>query len=465
MIIRYPFLLSLTALLPLLLAGSVQAQTSENPFDGYSGYTNFYNLDYVNGTGFGPGNTGDIQVAMNIGGIAAPGDTNIDSIGGVTLNAIDVDTGSRGLFVSDDKLGAYGATNASSFVGTIDLTSSQRVYTGYYTTTPVNFAVTDQNASNTIATANIPVLGVTTLGSEVSGSATYNVAGSAPSSGLLTLTDGSTLAYSGGTFTLTNGQAVNYSNNVGLLPSVSNFGIGFFVGGNTTTGPVGNNTNQIYNAFLNLNPMTNGSSNMVSGYIIEQNKIQLGFTANTTNFAYTQLQLTGLTSTNSVPDWKPSTGQVVVNGKTNGPGEVILDTGIGYAFAGLQPPTGWHDISNSLSINLLNSKGAVGYNFDTINSTNSDTNNSVAPDSVSEYANATTYYNSGRNVFNAFDMLYDGQNGYMGLITNNASGVNNPNVFFQSGFYPSPVPEPSTTGLCFLGLLGLGALLRMRARN
>jgi len=239
------------------------------------------------------------------------------------------------------------------------------------------------------------------------------------------------------------------------------------VGGNTTTGPVGNNTNQIYNALLNISPMTNGSSNMVSGYIIEQNKIQLGLTASTTNFAYTQLQPTGLTSTNSVPDWKPSQGQVVVNGVTSGPGEVILDTGIGYSFAGLTNPSGWNGgSSNALSINLLNSAGAVGYSFNV--DSNKVTDATLAgPTSVSNYVSAsTTFYNSGRNVFNAFDMLYDGQNGYMGLITN-TYGATNSNVTFQSGFYPSAVPEPSTAGLClmgFMGLLGLGVFQRVRAK-
>jgi hypothetical protein len=142
------------ASLPFLLAGfSLHAQISENPLDGYSGYTDSYSLDYVNGTGFGPDNTSDVQVKLNIGGTATSGATNIDAIGGVTLSSIDVDTGSRGLFVSADTLGTNGATNSSSYAGTIDLTSSKRVYTGYYTPTTVNFNVTDQSGNNTIATS------------------------------------------------------------------------------------------------------------------------------------------------------------------------------------------------------------------------------------------------------------------------------------------------------------------------
>ena len=448
-------LLSALGCLPATI--NLHAQTT-NPL-GYSGYTDFYSLDYVGGTGFGPDNSSDVQVKLNIGGIAG-GATNIDSIGGVTLGSIDVDTGSRGLFVSDDTLGSYGTTNANSFAGIIDLTSSKKVYTGYYTTTSVNFNVTDQNGNNTIATSETPVLDVTTLGSESTGSATYT---SLSNAGTLNLVGGGTLDFTGGSFTLTNGQAVSYTNNKGLLPSVSNFGIGLFVGGDTTTGPVGNNTNQIYNALLNLAPMTNGSSNMVSGYIIEKDKIQLGLTASTTNFAYTQLQPTGLTSTNSVTDWKPSQGQIVVNGLTNGPGEVILDTGIGYAFAGLTNPTGWNaGASNSLSINLLNSAGAVGYNFN-VDSNKISAPTLAGPTSVSNYVSASdTFYNSGRNVFNAFDMLYDAQDGYMGLITN-TYGATNSNVFFQSGFYPSAVPEPSACFLFGLGALAVVITIRRRA--
>jgi len=449
----------LLALIPVLAVLNLQAQSSDNPLDGYTGETNSFFLSYVNGTGFGPSNPGDVQVRVNIGGVNSLGDTNINDIGGVSLN-VNVDTGSRGLFVSDDTLGGTVVTNSGSFFGTIDLTSSQRVYTGYYTTESVNFAVTDQNGNNTIATANVPILDVQTLGSEAMGSATYT---SPQATGTLELVGGGTLSITGNSFVLTNGQQVSYTNssNHGLLPSVSNFGVGFYLGGNSTTGPVGNNTNQILNALINLTNMTNGS--MVAGYVVTPTGIQLGLTQNTTNFAYTALQPTGLTnapSLNTPPDWTPSTGQVVVNGVTNGPGSVVLDSGISNSYMSLTNPSGWiHDGSNSISVNLLNSAGAVGYSFGTDTNNSVDSNSLAGPASVSEYGSTNTYYNSGRNIFNAFDMLYDAQDGYLGLTTNQY-GATNTSVTFQAGFYS--VPEPAVYFLLGLGALVLVVVYRRR---
>lgn len=459
-----------THLLLGLIASSLlvpfNAQASENPLDGYSGYTNSYFLPFVNSTGFGPGTGGDVQVDMNIGGIAN-GDT---LTGGKDLPNITVDTGSRGLFFDYTRLSSV-ITNFSigpnCWLGTNDLTSSQKVYTGYYVTTSVNFAVTDQNSNRTIATAYIPVLDVTTLGCQSNGSATYP---SPVASGTLTLVGGGTLSFTNKSFTLTGNEEVSYtnSNNHGLLPTVDNFGIGIGPGtnGGSISGPIGNNTNQIYNALLNLTNMNKSPTNggLVAGYVLKNNGIQLGLTQSTTNFAYTKLQTNGFTSTNSVPDWSLPTGEIVANGVTNGPAKVLMDTGIGYSFLSIDVVNGWHHHdSNTLSINLLNSAGAVGYNFSTdSNDSNADPSNLVAPNLVTNNGSSDLYINTGRNVFNAFDQLYDGQNGYMGLITN---GLVTNDVSFAPGYYPSPVPEPSTYALLGLGiLLTLGAL-RNRTRT
>lgn len=436
------------------LLGLASLHAQGNPFTGYAGYTDFYSLSYSDGSGFGPGNSGDVYVKINIGGTAS-GATISD---GVTIDSIILDTGSRGLFVSADTLGSYGNPNANSFSGTIDLTSSKRVYSGTYTPTPVNFSVTDKNNLPTVVTANIPVLNVLTLGSQSGGTATY---GARTQSGTLHLVGGGTLHFAGGSFSLSNGQAVSYADNPGLLPSVSNFGVGFFVGGNSTTGPIGNNLNQIYNAFLNLTEMSNGS--VMPGYIIKENGVQLGLAANTTGFAYTNLEPTGLTSTNSVPDWKPSRGEIVANGETNGPGEFILDTGIGYAEVGLTDPNGWQEgQTNALSINLLNSNGAVGYHFGVKEDETTDPT-LAGPDLAKKYVSQTTFYNSGRNIFNAFDMVYDGQNGYLGLKPNQY-GATDDDVYFQAGFYP--VPEPTGVGLLVVGTAFLWAVsLRIRRKG
>lgn len=78
---------------------------------------------------------------------------------------------------------------------------------------------------------------------------------------------------------------------------------------------------------------------------------------------------------------------------------------------------------------------------------------------MKEYVSQTTFYNSGRNIFNAFDMVYDGQNGYLGL-KRNQYGAANADVYFQAGFYP--VPEP--TGAC-LFVLGTAFLWTVSLRK
>ena len=447
-------------LLACLLAGtSLHAQ--ENPLNGYSGYTNSYFLNYIGGTGFGPANSSDVKVSADVGG--------------TTLN-FNLDTGSRGIYVDANTLGSNFTTNAGSFAGEINLSSSGRNNLGYWTPTTVSFTVTDQSGQQTNVSETVDILAVEAV-QATKDSATF---GMKSNSGIAMIVDTNGTTYStnftGSTVTLSNGQMMYYSNNP-LLNSVSNFGVGFDLNGQGT-GPITNNLNQIYNPFLNFSSMTNGS--MVAGYVITATGVQLGLTQTNTGYAYTQLNPTGFTSSNSVPDWQTPTGQVVIGGVTNTPGSVVLDSGIGYSYLTLPGYTNGALSNPVMSIQLINSGGGVGYNingdsnnylnpsFDNSNATNGSNNNVFLspPGTNGIYSQnmppfGSQYFNSGRNVFNAFDMIYDATNGYIGLITN-SYGATNSDVYFTSGFYPSAVPEPST---CFLfGLGTLGAVLAIRRR-
>ena len=461
--IRIPSLRALSAL-PLLLAGALDAQTSENPLDGYSGYTNSYFLQYADSTGFGPGNSSDAKVTVDIGGL-----TTLD---------LNLDTGSRGLYVDANTLGTNFTTNAGSFYGDINLTSSGRDNEGYWTPTTLSFAVTDQNNNPSTVSETIPILAVEAV-QATKDAVTFGMMAETGTA-VIVESNGTTnsLSFSNATVTLSLGQKMYYSNNP-LLSSVSNFGVGFDLNGQGT-GPIASNTNQIYNPFLNLDAMKSGS--LVAGYIVETNGVQLGLTQKTTNFAYTSLNPTGFASTNSVPDWQTPTGKIVIGGVTNAPGSVVLDSGIGYSFLSVPGYTNGALSNPTIGVQLINSGGAVGYTI------NADSNNALNPsfDNPADGSNnvflsppgtngiysqnkqpyGSQYFNSGRNVFDAFSMLYDAQNGYVGLLTN-SYGATNPDVTFQSGYFSDPVPEPSTTGLCLLGFLGvlgvteLGVLRRL----
>ena len=131
----------------------------------------------------------------------------------------------------------------------------------------------------------------------------------------------------------------------------------------------------------------------------------------------------------SPPDWQAATGSVHSNGTAYPTGEGILDIGIDDMLLTLPgfPTTGNLADSNDLDVALLGLPiGTVGYTF-----TVGDTSNPLGPTSVqwsglqpgafSEGQSYVTLVNTGRDVMNAFNVLYDASNGYRGLQLNSLS--------------------------------------------
>ncbi|MGO9451809.1 MAG: hypothetical protein ACLQDV_12340 [Candidatus Binataceae bacterium] len=211
--------------------------------------------------------------------------------------------------------------------------------------------------------------------------------------------------------------------------------------------------NQNYNPLLNVAAMQNGK--MVSGYILTQNGVVLGLTiANTNpdpnltgpdNFAFEKLVPTGLTQIpNSPPDWQPATGSISINNVSNTSGQAVIDIGIGDMLVG--PPTPVASTTPvpaglSANVTLLGlPPGTVGYNFVTGDDSGK---NPLAPTVSKEVptgANFSPYQqiaypgnenhfaflNTGINPLNAFNYLYDAQNGYLGLQLNTDSTLLSP---------------------------------------
>ena len=82
------------------------------------------------------------------------------------------------------------------------------------------------------------------------------------------------------------------------------------------------------------------------------------------------------------------------------------------------------------------------------------------------------FFNTGRNVFQAFDLLYDAENGYMGVRpTAYGTTLVGSTVFFtaQAGGLPNPIPEPGSMALVLMGSLLLlqrsGEARRARRRR
>lgn len=430
----------LAAFLALAFEGSLQA--SSDPFLGYAGFENFYSLPYANNPGFGAN--------------AAPSDPKIRlSFSGNTLD-VNLDTGSRALYVAIDALESGSIAPASAlFTGQVYLNSSARVFLGTWYQQTVSFPqAIASNLALPTASANMPVLVVDTLACSTTPSPGTSTATTTFStlveSGVATLTSGETRNFSNHTLQLNGGESVSYLQNPGILAPVMNFGVGFDRTGRGTT-PNNNQHNQQYNAFFNLTAMANGS--MLPGFIVQKDQVQLGLTSSTTGFAYTNLLPTGYTqpAPGIVPDWQAPTGTLVYGGVESGTGQVVVDIGINSGILTLpgQPQTGTANFTaeNSLVVHLLNSGGDVSYVINGLEG------NYLNPTSTSWFAPLPgdfsenqppmqdQFFNTGRNVINAFDFLYDGLNGYAGVRPNGLS-IPSANIQFTPGFYANPIPEP-----------------------
>lgn len=414
---------------------------SGNPQTGYPDFTQYYTLPYANAPVFGAANPHDPTIHLIIDGVNF---------------TIPLDTGSRALYVSADEVPANITLNGPT--GFVYLNSSGRIFNGTWTNTTVTFpdAVAAGGATGP-ATATMLVLiveSVTASSVPTPGSSTPQATfGTQIPSGNVTLADGSLLAFTNSTLTLMPGQVANYTANSGILNSTENFGVGFDRTGPGTS-PNSDQYNQQYDAFFNISQMQAGT--MIAGYILTPDSVQLGLTNTTTGFAYTNLVLTGLSQVpGSPPDWQAPMGTVVYNNHTYFTGQLVLDIGIPHAIITLpgQPISG-SNVTLPMTVNLINSAGAVSYQI------NSNPDNILSPVSSSESPAfawfaplagsfsenqppyQTQLFNTGRNVINAFDFLYDATNGYLGVKPNGVS-VPSANITFSAGFYPNPIdPTP-----------------------
>lgn len=439
-----------------------------NPLDGYAGFTSFYTLPYANTPVFGQNK--------------APSDPQIRlSFSGNTLD-INLDTGSRALYVASTAVTGI-APEAALMTGQVYLNSSARVYQGTWYQQDVTFPqAVPSDPGLGAARASMPVLIVDTLACSTTpppGTSTASTTfRTLVESGTAILTDGTSRSFTASTLPLFGGEAVSYAQNPGILAPVANFGVGFDRTGNGTS-PNNSSFNQQYNAFLNLPQMKAGG--MVPGFVVGQAQVQLGLTVTTSGFAYTNLLPTGYAqpAADVVPDWQAPTGTLEYGGQEYGTGQIVVDIGINSGILTLpgQPQSGVATFSpaSPLVVNLLNSGGGVSYTI------NGAADNYLDPTSVSWFAPLPgnfsenqpplqdQFFNTGRNVINAFDFLYDGLNGYAGL---RPSGLAIPsaNVQFTAGYYPNPVPEPEASMLLLMSAAGLmigwrGSTWRLTRRN
>jgi subtilase-type serine protease len=378
----------------------------------YNGFSAYYAVPYASPTPrFGTQGFDNPEINIQI---AVPGATSI-------ALAPTLDTGSRGMWVTADHFAANFPPSAQATPGYIFYWSSGNQLVGNWTSLPVTFPDAQAvGGAPSPAVATVPVLIANQF---------CQLKGNWPN-GMRTVTTCSTPA------------------------SGSMMGIGFDRTGygtcpeinppppqtdpDTPVCPPGFPTaNQNYNAMLNLAAMQSGQ--MVSGYILTPAAVVLGLTpANTApvlpsgsnTYAFEKLIPTGQPQIPpSPPDWQVATGSVDLNGTAYATGEGVLDIGIDDMLLTLPgfPTTGNLGSGNDLDVALLGLPiGTVGYTFSV-----GDTTNPLGPTSVqwsglqpgafSEGQTYVTLVNTGRDVMNAFNVLYDASNGYLGLQLNTLS--------------------------------------------
>ncbi|WP_163789148.1 beta strand repeat-containing protein [Mycolicibacterium aichiense] len=422
-------------------------RTGENPLNGYSG-DGHYVLPYFNQPDFySPSATQPVipTILMQIG-----------NVGGLTIN---LDTGSRGLYVDALQLGQdFAGSGTVLGPGHIYLNSSNRLYFGTWVEVPVTFTQSYYETAaglqdaNSHAVATVPVLAVDAIGASTTpmpGATQANTTFTTTiNSGTITITDGThtttspitpTLDSQGqplatGTVTIPGGYWASYldpnnfydDNGVSTskLAPVANFGVGFDRTGEGTA-PVGAGLNQAYNAFLNLTEMQDGA--MRPGYVMTTTNVILGLDSSVSGYAYTHLTPSGLPQGDqTAPDWQPATGTVTIDGTTYGTGPIVLDMGFNegiLTLPGFTPPATFAD---NITVNLLNSGGSVRYTI-TQQDGQYTRSNVMNPNSVNLFnplAGAYSqnvvplsqqFFNTGRQAFAGFNYLYDAAGGFLGL--------------------------------------------------
>ncbi|MFM7034795.1 MAG: right-handed parallel beta-helix repeat-containing protein, partial [Planctomycetia bacterium] len=429
-------------------AGIGQGQASGgNPQTGYSAAVGHYLVPFANRPNFydTANPPADPQIAMQVG---------------TKQLEVNLDTGSRGLYVDALQLDTNIVLDGPK--GHVFLNSSNRLYFGQWSSQTITFTQSSfQGPSGPPdptrkAQANVPVLVVTAIGASTTPAPGATVAnttfGTTISSGSITITNGTLTRTVGivpnvtgrgpaGIVTIPGGWWANYADNMltattSKLAPVANFGIGFDRSGQGTA-PTTGSRNQLYNAFLNLTEMQKGS--MRPGYVISATGVQLGLDNSVSGFAFTDLAPTGLPrGTQSAPDWQPATGSVEYANTPSGTGQIVIDMGIPSGILTLPGKSPSSRFNGKMTVNLLNSPGAVQYDIDT-----SDADNLLNPTDVAFFnplagtytenlpPQSGQFFNTGRKVFAAFDYLYDAAAGLLGLKV--GSTTNALNAFASSG--------------------------------
>ena len=380
-------------LLALCAGVQASAQSVNNMYSGYDSVTVPFETPFSFGDQTTAGKPPKIN--MQIGDYPSGGNPN-------PIHPFSLDTGSVGITVSTSRPGAALANGQYFKPGTNDILVYSNVSTYYSSSTLTetgsayltNVGIFDP-ASNLMATARVLVLAVTQESCTIM-SADCKSSMSASCAGVSPCDYPKFIAYSG---------------------------VGFRAGMAFAQA-----TTDMLNPFTSLVSIAGvPNAKLRQGYVMTSTGVTLGLSsAATQNFAFIKL---GNDSTVLQPNnvtWGHPTGALTINGVT-GYAQILVDTGVGTMYLTPAPGVIYSDgkgadglpASSKITIAIPGMSSAFGmaYDFTTGSQTNP-----LAPTSyyvtTKDGTVADAFVNTGRNVYQGYNYLYDADGGYVGFSWN-----------------------------------------------
>ncbi|KAI4150893.1 MAG: hypothetical protein LQ340_003830 [Diploschistes diacapsis] len=300
-----------------------------------------------------------------------------------------MDTGSTGLAISALDLGLKGADFSLYPKGTEYLSSSRRLWQGYWVPSNITFPADVGNV-----TAQVPILLVVRNGT------CYN---------------------------FTNGDCTDLRRAVEWPTGIKYMGVGFGRGSDEQPQALPDKV-----LFINVVSINCTKVDMHAGYIITQQGVQVGLTAtNTAGFNVTKLDLSPQSL--SLLDWKMVNMSIGIDNSTWNHGQALFDTGISQSYIRVDQATydrtqteffNGHNVlkpGSRVSVIVGDVSSPIAY----YNVVANDTENPLNP-ALGQYvlekpsATKAPFINTGRSFYKGFDAMLDAECGWFGLRSNSA---------------------------------------------
>lgn len=307
------------------------------------------------------------------------------SVAGSKPEAVTMDTGSTGIAISN-QIVTPSLLNAARAVkigpGAINYDSSGNTPTGDFYHVPVSILDGKNSATkeHAVGTTKVTVLVVT---NDEPGKPTRYMG----------IGNNRNNVYSG-TFTqcqppVTFKECIEQPQNLGKITQIPASGMNPFI-----------------DVSINDTPLPN------QGYVVMNDKVVIGLTSDNNNYTFIKL--------NKDPDgkelWDPIPMTISVPGKASEVGNILPDTGIGYAF--MNPHNSEPGTVEVYLPGISQQQQVAFYSFDNVPGSDCDTNNksnAMQPCLVKGGTSGTGFLNSGRQFYSGFNYLFDPVNGYAGF--------------------------------------------------